>query len=81
MEKTNLVKLQFLRDGEPSGKEYTYICNSEVEVGDIVIVREAENGKEAPTGVITALNVPYSEVETFKDRLKTIIGKVEEKGE
>ena len=79
MEKTNLIKLQFLKDGEPKGREYTYISNSEVEVGDVVQVREAEDGKEAPTGIVTALNVPYSEVESFKDRLKAIIGKVEEK--
>lgn len=74
----NLVKLKFLRNGEPSGREYTYISKSEVAVGDTVIVREAEEGKEAPKGIITALNVPESEVESFKDRLKEIVGKVEE---
>ena len=78
MEATNLVKLQFLRDGEPSGREYTYVCKSAVAVGDTVIVREAEDGKEAPKGIITAVNVPYSEVESFKDKLKAIVGKVEE---
>lgn len=75
-ENTDLVKLKFLRDGEPSGREYTYVCKSEVTVGDTVIVREAEEGKEAPKGIITAVNVPYSEVESFKDKLKAIVGKV-----
>lgn len=78
MENTNLVKLKFLRNGEPSGKEYTYISKSEVAIGDTVIVREAEEGKEAPKGIITAVNVPESEVESFKDKLKAIVGKVEE---
>lgn len=78
MENTNLVKLKFLRNGEPSGREYTYISKSEVTVGDTVIVREAEPGKDAPKGIITAVNVPESEVENFKDKLKAIVGKVEE---
>lgn len=72
----NLVKLKFLRNGEPSGREYTYISKSDVAVGDMVIVREAEEGKEAPKGIITAVDVPESEVESFKDKLKEIVGKV-----
>ena len=64
--KTNLVKLRFLKDGEPSGKEYSYITKKEVAIGDTVIVHEAEEGKEAPKGIITAVNVPESEVESFK---------------
>ena len=76
LEPANLVKLRFLRDGEPSGREYTYISKSEVSVGDTVIVREAEEGKDAPKGIVTAVNVPVEEVESFKDKLKTIVGKV-----
>lgn len=38
----NLVKLKFLRNGEPSGREYTYISKSDVAVGDTVIVRPPE---------------------------------------
>lgn len=72
----NLVKLKFLRNGEPSGREYSYISKSDVSVGDTVIVREAEDGKEPPKGIITAINVPEAEVESFKDRLKEIVGKV-----
>lgn len=74
----NLVKLQFLKNGEPSGREYTYISKSDVAVGDTVIVREADEGKETPKGIITDVNVPEEEVEAFKDKLKTIVGKVEE---
>ena len=63
----NLVKLRFLRDGKPQGREYSYISKAKVEVGDIVVVREPDS--------------PGAEVEAFKDRLKEIVGKVEEKQE
>lgn len=73
----NLVKLKFLRNGEPSGREYTYISKSDVAVGDTVVVGPPKNdSSETPKGIITAVNVPESEVESFKDRLKEIVGKV-----
>lgn len=78
----NLVKLRFLRDGKPQGREYSYISKEKVEVGDIVVVREPDyQGAEAPKGIITMVDVPESEVEKFKDRLKEIVGKAEEKQE
>lgn len=77
----NLIKLRFLRDGEPAGKEYTYISKAELAVGDTVQVREAEEGKDAPKGIVTAVNVPESAVEAFKDRLKEIVGKIEPESE
>lgn len=80
MSKTNLIKLKFLRNGEPSGREYTYISKSDVEVGDTVQVRIPDSpDHEAPKGIVTAVDVPESEVESFKDKLKEIVGKVEEK--
>lgn len=73
----NLIKLKFLRAGEPSGREYTYISKSDVSVGDTVIVRPPESpDHEPPKGIVTAVNVPESEVESFKDKLKEIVGKV-----
>lgn len=77
MEKTNLIKLKFLRNGEPSGREYTYISKSDVNVGDTVQVKEPDSpDHEPPKGIVTAVNVPESEVESFKDKLKEIVGKV-----
>lgn len=74
----NLVKLKFLRDGKPRGREYTYISKSKVDVGDIVAVRKPDKeGVEIPKGIITKVNVPEKEVESFKDRLKEIAGKIE----
>lgn len=73
----NLVKLKFLRNGEPSGREYTYISKSAVSVGDTVIVRHPDSpDQEAPKGVITMVDVPESEVESFKDKLKEIVGPI-----
>lgn len=75
----NLVKLRFLRDGKPQGREYSYISKDKVEVGDIVVVREPDYpGAEAPKGIITIVDVPETEVEKFKDRLKEIVGKAGE---
>lgn len=73
-----LVKLRFLRGGKPKGREYTYISEAKVEVGDIVIVREPDAwGLAAPKGIITMVDVPETEVESFKDKLKAIVGKAE----
>ena len=69
----NLIKARFLRYGEPSGREYTYISNIPVKVGDLVQLNERGQG------IVTEIDVPESGVERFKDRLKTIIGKVEVK--
>lgn len=78
----NLVKLRFLRGGEPQGREYTYISKAKVEVGDIVIVRNPDTqGAELPKGIITMVDVPKTEVESFKDKLKEIVGKIEPKCE
>lgn len=72
----NLVKLRFLRGGEPQGREYTYIRKEKVEVGDTVIVRKPDTqGAEPPKGIITMVDVPETEVESFKDKLKEIVGK------
>lgn len=38
-------------------------------------------GAEAPKGIITMVDVPETEVESFKDRLKKIVGKAEKKSE
>jgi len=72
MMKTNVIKLRFIRAGEPSGREYTYYSNTDVVVGDLV---EIDVNKQ---GVVTQINVPEEEIAPFKDRAKTILGKVPE---
>lgn len=68
----NIIKCRFLRDCEPYGREYSYLTKEPVAVGDIV---QVETQRGVADTVVTALNVPAAEVESFKDRLKYIIGK------
>lgn len=76
---SNYIKVRFLRGDEPGGKEYTYAVNMftpKFGVGDKVIIKPAADGKDAQLGVCTAMNVNESEVESFKDKIKTIYGVV-----
>jgi hypothetical protein len=63
-----IVKLKFLKDGVATGREYSYLCNDDVLLGEIVLI------KENTLGIITEVNVPESEIEAFKDRVVTILG-------
>ena len=73
MEKTNVIKLKYLRAGQPSGREYTFYTPAPVEVGDIVDIAVVSPDSTSQ-GMVTAVNVPLEEIEAFKDRAKTIIG-------
>ena len=79
-ERTNVIKLQYLRAGEPSGREYTFFTPEPVEVGDIVDIAVVSQDNTSQ-GMVTAVNVPLAEIEPFKDRVKTIIGKAAPKAE
>lgn len=39
MEKTNVIKLKYLRAGQPSGREYTFYTPAPVEVGTLWILQ------------------------------------------
>ncbi len=75
MEKTNVIKLRFLKNGQPSGREYTYFTPCEVAVGDTV---DLANKQGVVQGVITSINVPEAEIAPFRDRAKTILGKADQ---
>ncbi len=77
----NLVKLRFLKGGEPQGKEYTYISKEKVGVGDIVTVQKPDAQRAEVKGIITMIDVPEAEIDSFKDRLKEIAGKFQPKCE
>lgn len=68
---TNIIKVKFNKDGQPQGREYSYLSPIEVEVGDIV---EMETKGGVAKGTVTQINVPASEIEPFKDKIKSIIG-------
>ena len=69
------IKVKFLKNGEPHGREYTYKATFPVEVGQEVLLPGGGNG------VVTEINVPEEEVERFKDKIKEIESMVEESNE
>lgn len=68
------IKVKFLKNGEPHGREYTYKAAFPVSVGQEVILPGGGNG------IVTEINVPEESVESFKDKIKEIES-VEEKKE
>lgn len=66
------IKVKFLKNGEPHGREYTYKSEFPVRVGQEVILPGGGNG------IVTEINVPEESVESFKDKIKEIESVVEE---
>lgn len=66
-----LIKVRFLKSGQPRGGEYTYYANDNISVGDKV---KLPNGE----GIVVLTNVPEEEVAAFRDKIKAITGKMEE---
>lgn len=69
------IKVKFLKNGEPNGREYTYKATFPVEVGQEVVL--PSGGK----GAVTEIDVPEEEVESFKNKIKEIESVVEESNE
>lgn len=67
----NLIKVKFLKNEVPTGGDYTYKSDVPVAVGDTVQIDKKKKG------VVTAIDVPESEIEAFADKVKAIAGKVE----
>lgn len=68
-----LIKCRFLKNEAPYGREYTYRSEVKVAVGDIVQINASARG------MVTEIDIPEEKVKDFADKIKTIIGKVEEK--
>lgn len=66
------IKVKFLKNGEPHGREYTYKSAFPVRVGQEVLLPGGGNG------IVTEINVPEESVESFKDKIKEIESVVEE---
>ena len=66
------IKVKFLKNGEPHGREYTYKATFPVRVGQEVIL------PGGGTGIVTEINVPAKDMERFKDKIKEIESVVEE---
>lgn len=70
-----LIKVRFLRDGNPSGKSYTYYSPVNVAVGDNVQINSTA------TGVVVEVDVAEKEVAAYRDKIKTIVGMAESQEE
>ena len=66
------IKVRFLKNGEPNGREYTYKAIFTVRVGQEVILPGGGNG------VVTEINVTEESVAAFSDKVKEIESVVEE---
>lgn len=69
---SNIIKVKFLKAGEPSGRAYTYYSKQPVEVGDKVQINLQS------VGIVTDIHVSEEEIEPYKDKVKFIHGKYEE---
>lgn len=58
--------------GELSSREYSYRCELDVDLGEIIDV--PARGKYAKA-IVTRLNIPEAEIESFKDSVLTITNK------
>jgi hypothetical protein len=65
-----IIKVQFLKGEVPSGRAYTYFSDVVVSVDDLVQINSAAKG------IVTEVDVPESEIEAFRDKVKSIVGKV-----
>lgn len=65
-----IIKVRFLNNGTPAGKAYTYYSPVKVSVGDTVQINNTA------TGVVVEVGVPLEEVWAYRDRIKTIVGLV-----
>ena len=60
------VKVKFMKNGEPHGREYTYKTTFPVRIGQEVLLPGGGNG------IVTEIDVTEKEVESFKDKIKEI---------
>ena len=60
------IKVKFLKNSEPHGREYTYKATFPVRVGQEVLLPGGGNG------IVSEINVPETDVEVLKTRLKRL---------
>lgn len=72
---TNVVKGKYLRNGKPSGKEYTFYVSDDVLVGDVLELNLYRRNSDV---MITKINVDPAEIEPYKNVAKTLTPKPRE---
>lgn len=67
-----LIKVKFIKNEKPLGREYTYRSQIPLNVGDTV---ELPSGG---IGTVTEIDVPKESVKAYAEKIKEIVGKKEE---
>ncbi|MGL6220555.1 MAG: hypothetical protein ACRC36_21085 [Lacrimispora sphenoides] len=70
-----IIKVQFLKGENPNGKAYTYFSDETVSTGDLVQINSSAKG------IVAEVDIPESEIEAFRDKVKAIAGKVVEESQ
>lgn len=65
------IKARYLKEGKPTGREYTFSADIPVGIGDKISIGSA-------TAIVAQVDVTEEEIAPFKDRLKKIDGRVDE---
>lgn len=65
------IKARYLKEGNPTGREYTFSADIPVGIGDKISIGSA-------TAIVTQVDVSEEEVASFRDRLREIDGRVDE---
>lgn len=65
------IKARYIKDGKPTGREYTFSADIQIGIGDKVSIGSA-------TAIVTQVDVSEEEVASFRDRLREIDGRVDE---
>lgn len=69
---TNIIKVRFLKDGQPFGRACSYLTPEQMQEGDKVML---ETKAGIAIGIVTQVDVPEAEIAAFKDKMKTVVGK------
>lgn len=75
---TNVIKVKYLRNGQPFGRAYAYYTPVPVAVGDVV---DLGTNKGVALGVVEEIDVPVEDILAFGDGAKAILGLHEDQEE
>lgn len=63
-----IIKVKFVKNGQATGRAYTYYSPVDVAVGDLVQINETAIGQ------VVEIDVPEEFVEAYKMKMKAIVG-------
>lgn len=67
-----IIKVKFLKGDQPAGRAYIYYSPVAVNPGDTIQINSSAKG------VVVEADVPEEEIKAYWDKVKTIVGLVDE---